>query len=35
VAAPLAAWASGDSPAGLHWSSFGASAEFPALPLAL
>ncbi|HSV41767.1 MAG TPA: CPBP family intramembrane glutamic endopeptidase [Nocardioidaceae bacterium] len=33
VAAPLSAWISGRSPAGLHWSSFGSSTEFAALPL--
>lgn len=35
VAAPLSAWASGSSPAGLDWSSFGASAEFSSLPLGI
>lgn len=35
VAAPLSAWADGSSPAGLNWSSFGASSEFASLPLAV
>ena len=35
VVAPLSAWAGGGSTAGLDWSSFGASAEFASLPLAV
>jgi len=35
LAAPLSAWVEGSSLADLNWSSFGSSAEFASLPLAL